>query len=115
MKSEINSLQHSIFCQEGSGADGLGSEFRSSEVLKKECVPSHNHKKCPEPCTVDAIVAGCGWGGWGGTNGWNLIWENGGEAGSTEASDVVDLFRSAKMCSWYKSLQLAPFLTFDSM
>ncbi|CAL1157753.1 unnamed protein product [Cladocopium goreaui] len=29
-----------------------------NDVLKKECVPSHNHKKCPEPCTVDAIVAG---------------------------------------------------------
>ena len=28
------------------------------QVLKKECVPSHNHKKCPEPCSVDAILAG---------------------------------------------------------
>ncbi|CAL1131607.1 unnamed protein product, partial [Cladocopium goreaui] len=29
-----------------------------NDVLKKECVPSHNHKKCPEPCSVDAILAG---------------------------------------------------------
>ena len=30
----------------------------TSEALAKLCAPSFNTKKCPEPCTADAIAAG---------------------------------------------------------
>ena len=42
--------------------EDVGWSLNILEVLKKECVPSHNHKKCAERCSVDAILAGrkCG-------------------------------------------------------
>jgi len=63
-------------------------------VLKKECVPSHNHKKCPEPCTVDAIVAGR-WGGRAGDQ-WYLIWQWENFRGKPEALNAVMLLTSVQ-------------------